>query len=100
MLRRVMDDTTFRALERDAGKPARVTAPRLRRSPGGDVARAVTISANCIWRLPGLVSGVESVGLHSISADSHVAPAAGMVLAGVEKQPSAAFAGARMDMVH
>jgi hypothetical protein len=58
------------------------------------VAGAVTISANCIWRLAGLVPGMEAAGLHSISAASHVAPAARMVLAVVEEKPAAALAQA------
>jgi len=43
---------------------------------------------------------MEAAGLHSISADSHVAPAAGMVLAGVEEKPSAAIARAGVDVLN
>src|SRR5579859_5074885 len=43
------------------------------------------------------VLGFEAAGLHAVAADLHVAPAAGVVLAGIEEQPAAVglFAGAQ-----
>ena len=33
--------------------------------------------------------GFEATGFHAVPAELHVAPAAGMIFAGVEKKPSA-----------
>ena len=38
--------------------------------------------------------GFEATGFHAVAAELHVAPAAGVVFAGVEKKPAASVAGA------
>src|SRR3954468_8096355 len=42
-----------------------------------------------LFRALRFVLGLEASGLHAVSADVHVAPAAGVIFAGVEKQPAA-----------
>ena len=44
------------------------------------------------------LAGVESSGFHAIAANFHVAPAAGLVLAGVEEKPAAGLAGAAAEL--
>ncbi len=43
----------------------------------------------------GFVLGFEAAGFHAVAADFHIAPAAGVILAGIEEQPAAVglFAG-------
>lgn len=41
-----------------------------------------------------LVLGLEAAGLHAVAANLHVAPAAGVVFAGVEEEPAALWDGA------
>jgi hypothetical protein len=43
-------------------------------------------------------AGVEAASFHSIAADLHVAPAAGVVFAGVEEEPAAGLGGAAANL--
>src|ERR1035437_1611671 len=46
------------------------------------------------------VLGFESAGLHAIAADLHIAPAAGVIFAGVEEEPAALGVFADAQAVH
>ena len=63
-----------------------VASPWLREAGGPFRAEMVLISSDS----PGVVSS----GFHAVAADFHVAPAAGVVLAGVDEQPAARVTGA------
>jgi|CZKS01.1.fsa_nt_gi hypothetical protein len=58
-------------------------------APGGTAIRSAGLFS---------LAGVESSGFHAVAADFHVAPAAGLVLAGVQEEPAAGLAGAASEL--
>src|SRR6201986_2038815 len=44
------------------------------------------------------LTSVKSASFHPVAADFHVAPTAGAILAGIEEEPAAGFAGAAPEL--